>query len=133
MNNAGAFRTVSADELSSDIERYIDLARRGMLYVRNDAEVILPECLMTPEAMRLWKRLQDAGWVDNDYRTIGLSYTQKAVLAMEMSKRLDVFRVWKVFGDLWDMKPDTLRSAYNKALGGAKYSQFYDAVRKMIG
>lgn len=125
MSSTDGFRALTAQEISDNYERILDLARRGSVFVRDDVDASLPDCLMTPQAMELWKKLKKAGWIDDDYNTIGLSYAKKSVLASMMATRLGIRNVWKVFGECWKCNPETLRSAYNKALGQKQYGEYY--------
>jgi len=66
---------------------------------KNDAPVLPPQ-LSTEQAMALWKKAQDVGWIDANYQPL-ISRTQSALLADAMAKRLGIREKWKVFGDLW--------------------------------
>ena len=57
----------------------------------------LPAKLTTPKAMQLWQRLQEAGYIDENYQPVDLSRTEMAILAFEMSKRLGISNKWKTF------------------------------------
>jgi len=59
----------------------------------------LPEVLATDEAMALWQKAQQAGYVDEHYQPL-LSRTQAALLADAMAERLGIKEKWKVFGEL---------------------------------
>ena len=63
----------------------------------------LPEVLATDEAMILWQKAQQAGYVDDRYQPL-LSRTQSALLADAMAKRLGIKEKWKVFEALWNRK-----------------------------
>ena len=49
----------------------------------------LPDVLRTPEAMALWQKAQQAGYVDARYQPL-LSRTQAALLADAMAERLGI-------------------------------------------
>ena len=126
-------RVKSSAELLANLPFYCQLADEGKLYYCNhDVPVSLPDCLSTPEAMELWTRLQRAGWVDANYCPIGLSLSKKAVLAMELGKRLGVFKVWKYFGEFWNVKSEVLRSAYNRALCQKQFCKMMEETRRII-
>ena len=126
-------RVKSSAELLANLSFYCQLADEGKLYYCNhDVPVSLPDCLSTPEAIELWTRLQRAGWVDANYCPIGLSLSKKAVLAMELGKRLGVFKVWKYFGEFWNVNADTLRSAYNKALYQKNTFNMIDEIQALL-
>ena len=60
----------------------------------------LPPQLSTDQAIKLWKKAQDAGYVDDNYQPL-ISRTQSAILVFEMARRLGLREKWKVFGELW--------------------------------
>ena len=132
MNTNGGLRAVTAKEIRDNLEYFLSLAEQGKVFICDDAVVSLPESLCTPEAMELWTRLQRAGWVDANYCPIGLSLSKKAVLAMELGKRLGVFKVWKYFGEFWNVNADTLRSAYNKALYQKNTFNMIDEIQALL-
>jgi hypothetical protein len=53
----------------------------------------LPEVLATDEAMILWQKAQQAGYVDDHYQPL-LSRTQSALLADAMAQRLGIKEKW---------------------------------------
>jgi hypothetical protein len=63
----------------------------------------LPKVLATDEAMVLWRKAQQAGYVDEHYQPL-LSRTQSALLADAMAERLGIKEKWKVFEALWNRK-----------------------------
>ena len=63
----------------------------------------LPEPLATDEAMALWRKVQSAGYVDEDCQPT-VSRTQAALLADAMAERLGIKEKWKVFERLWGRK-----------------------------
>ena len=63
----------------------------------------LPEVLAIPEAMSLWRKAQQAGYVDEDCQPT-VSRTQAALLADAMAERLGIKEKWKVFERLWGRK-----------------------------
>ncbi len=66
-------------------------------------ETTLPEALATEEAMALWQKAQEAGYVDEHYQP-KISRTQAALLADEMAKRLGIKEKWKTFEALWNRR-----------------------------
>ena len=63
----------------------------------------LPEVLATDGAMAMWRKAQQAGYVDEHYQPL-LSRTQAALLADAMAERLGIKEKWKVFEGLWNRK-----------------------------
>ena len=76
----------------------------------------LPEALRTEKAMALWKKAQEAGYVDEYYQPL-ISRTQAALLADAMAERLGIKEKWNVFGKLWhrsNMYKDLYRAMEQK-------------------
>ena len=90
----------------------------------------LPEVLATEEAMVLWQKVQQAGYVDEDYQPL-LSRTQAALLADAMAERLGIKEKWKVFEGLWHRK--YMRSDYNLALTRKQSLDFQDELKRLFG
>ena len=63
----------------------------------------LPPPLDTEQAHRLWRKLQAAGLVDDNYQPL-VSNAQAALIADEMAVRLNITKKWKYFGDFWNLK-----------------------------
>ena len=63
----------------------------------------LPEPLATPEAMALWRKAQQAGYVNEHFQPL-LSRTLSAILAFEMAKRLAIKDKWKIFEAFWNRR-----------------------------
>ena len=64
---------------------------------------VIPAELATPETMRLWKKAQKAGYVDEHFQPL-ISKPLSAVLAAEMARRLNIRDRWKPFELLWNRK-----------------------------
>ena len=90
----------------------------------------LPEVLATDEAMVLWRKAQQAGYVDEHYQPL-LSRTQSALLADAMAQRLGIKEKWKVFESLWQRK--YMRSDYNLALSQQQSYEFQDELKRLFG
>lgn len=91
----------------------------------------IPE-LSNPSACTLMNKLIKAGIIDEAFQPVGLSGSEKGVLANLLALRLDIKNLWQVFGALWNMKPDTLRSAYNKGMNQNKTMIFLDKINSII-
>ena len=89
----------------------------------------LPEPLATPEAMALWQKAQQAGYVNEHFQPL-LSRTLSAILAFEMAKRLDIRNKWKLFGALWNRQ--NMRGDYNDALNQRQTLGFQDSLKKLF-
>ncbi len=89
----------------------------------------LPEPLATPEAMVLWQKAQQAGYVNEHFQPL-LSRTLSAILTFEMAKRLDIRNKWKLFGALWNRQ--NMRGDYNDALNQRQTLDFQDSLKKLF-
>lgn len=89
----------------------------------------LPLPLATPEAMILWQKAIDVGWVDEHYQPL-LSRTQAALLADAIAERLGIRDKWKVFEAFWNRK--NMRNDYNDALNQRQTGEFLDTLKERI-
>ena len=89
----------------------------------------LPEVLGTEEAMRLWQKAQEAGWIDANYQPL-LSRTQSALLADAMARKLRIREKWKVFETLWNRK--NMYRDYYQALDQRKTLLFQDELKQLL-
>jgi len=90
----------------------------------------LPAALCTEQAMALWQKAQDAGYVDANYQPL-ISRTQAALLADAIAERLGIKEKWKVFEGLWNRK--YMRSDYNLALTRKGSLDFQDELKRLFG
>lgn len=88
--------------------------------------------LHTPEARILMERLVEAGLLDADWQPVALSNAEKGVLASLLARRLDIPNLWQVFGSLWGMKPETLRTACNKGMDQRRTAEFMERVKGVM-
>ena len=89
----------------------------------------LPGVLATDKAMALWRKAQQAGYVDEQYQPL-ISRTQAALLADAMAERLGIKEKWKVFEGLWNRK--YMRSDYNLALTRKRTLDFQDELKRQF-
>ena len=89
----------------------------------------LPEVLRVDKAMVLWRKAQDAGYVDDNYQPL-ISRTQAVLLADAMAERLGIKEKWKVFEGLWHRK--YMRSDYNLALTQQETYEFQDELKQLF-
>ena len=90
----------------------------------------LPKELHTDEAMALWQKAQQAGYVDEHYQP-KISRTQAALLADAMAHRLGIKEKWKVFEEFWHR--NYMRSDYNLALSQQQSYDFQDELKQLFG
>ena len=91
---------------------------------------VLPDVLSTEEAMTLWRKMQDASYVDVNYQPL-ISRTQAAILAYEMAKRLGIKEKWKMFETLWHRR--NMYRDYYDALNQGQSLEFRDELRAIFG
>ena len=80
------------------------------------AGIAVPEVLLTDEARALLAKLVEAGMIDDEWQPVGLSNAEKGTLAEYITERLSISAKWKLWGNLWGMNPETLRTAKARGL-----------------
>lgn len=109
--------------------------KNGLWHTVDEAEIQeaeyeeLPEVLATDKAMALWRKAQQAGYVDEHYQPL-ISRTQAALLADAMAERLGIKEKWKVFEGFWNR--NYMRSDYNLALTRKKTLDFLDELKVLF-
>ena len=94
---------------------------------------VVPERLKTEEAEELMNKLVDAGMLTEKWQANGLSCSERALLAKNVCDKLKINDVWQVFGMLWNERPETLRSYFNKALDQKKSLKYQDKLKNVLG
>ena len=89
----------------------------------------LPEALSTEAAMALWKKAHDAGYVDDHFQPL-ISRTQAAILADEMSRKLEITEKWKTFEMLWNRR--NMYRDYHDALNQRQTLIFRDKLKALF-
>ena len=97
-----------------------------------DETAVLPDVLCTPQAEALLAKLCDAGMLDARWQPVGLTNTERGLLAKILSDELGIDTPWKVFGDCWQVNSGTLRTAYNQALNQRKSLNFQDRLKAVM-
>ena len=70
--------------------------------MENDESSLLPDVLATGMAMKYWKRLQKAGFVDERYQLLPTTSRKQAMyIADVFSDKLQMRSKWKPFQELW--------------------------------
>ena len=132
--------STGADKTEADGERNVsrehDVAREHNVAPEREAALLaddpLPEPLRTAEAQALLERMCSAGILDGRWQPVGLSITQKGVLASELADRLGIKHLWKTFGGLWHMNSETLRTGCGKSMDQRRISEFRERIRKVM-
>ena len=94
-----------------------------------EASKSLPEVLATDEAMALWRKAQQAGYVDEHYQPL-LSRTQAALLAHYMAKKLEIKDKWKTFEVLWNRR--NMYRDYYDAMNQDQTYLFLDKLKELF-
>lgn len=92
----------------------------------------IPAKLKTDDARELMQDLMDAGILDENWQPVGLSGSERALVAKAVCDRLELKEVWQLFGQLWNEKPETLRSYLNKALDQKKSLDFQERLKNIL-
>ena len=104
----------------------------GSKQVKDNCEIPphdLPPALSTEEAMVLWRKVQKAGYVDENFQP-RISSTQAAILAKTMAQILEIKNKWKVFEKLWNRKG--MYRDYYQALNQQQSLVFQDMLKKLL-
>ena len=80
------------------------------------APIALPDVLRTPEAEALLEKLSEAGVLDAQWQPVGLSNAEKGTLVEYMSDQLGIRNKWQIFGGLWGVHSETLRTSKARGL-----------------
>ena len=107
------------------------------LNVAETDEIVLSPKLSSPKAMRMWQRLQQEGIINEHYQPVGLSRTEVALLAEEMTIQLadenenllDI-KEWKPYEILWHR--NTMKADHQRARIQEKTPEFRDRLRKLF-
>lgn len=92
----------------------------------------VPERLKAEEAEEVMEDLVNEGLLDEDWQPVGLSGSERGLIAKAVCDYLKINEVWQVFGQLWHEKPETLRGYFNKALEQKKSLEFQDRLKKIL-
>ena len=96
---------------------------------REKGTINLPEVLATDGAMVLWRKAQQAGYVDEHFQPL-LSRTQAALLAHYMAKKLEIKDKWKTFEVLWDRR--NMYRDYYDAMNQDQTYLFLDKLKELF-
>ena len=125
----GAIHHDHHKEMTINVSDKADIAALVRAFMADDAEdaqevpageqdevLEFPEVLCTPEAKALHIELQQAGMVDTHWQPIALSNAEKGTLAEYIADKLGLKSKWKLFGALWKVDAETLRTAKARGL-----------------
>ena len=89
----------------------------------------LPNELATDKAMVLWKKAQEAGYVDENFQP-QISRTQAALLADTMAERLGIKEKWKMFEGLWNR--NNMYNDYYRSMNQQQSLKFQDELKQLF-
>lgn len=93
----------------------------------------MPAELTKPEIMTTLNKLQTNHVLDAHFQPIDLSIAKRGILASLVADKFDIENPWIVFGKLWNMNKETLRSGCNKAVLQPKSDETRKMMRNIIG
>ena len=140
----GATHNDHHKEMTIHVSDKEDIAALVKAFMADDAEEVkevsadaipeslaIPEVLSTPEAQALHTKLQQAGMVDADWQPLGLSNAEKGTLVDYIADKLGIKSKWKLFGMLWQVDAETLRTAKARGLEQDKTWEFRNKLDKL--
>lgn len=130
----GEGRTINVTGNACYIEYVENCYVNGIAKKKNDDD---PAARMSDElkgerGLAVLKNLQKYGLLDEDFYPLGLSNSESAVLAYQISITLGINEMWKVFSDLWNITPNALRAAYNRGMEQKKTMKFLDEITPLL-
>ena len=140
----GATHNDHHKEMTVNVSGKTDIAALMKAFMAEDAEeaeevstddatesIVLPDILSTPEAEALFVKLHAEGIVDAKWQPISLSNAEKGTLAEYIAEKLNIRNKWKLFGNLWKMDSETLRTAKARGLDQDKTWKFREQLNAL--
>ena len=140
----GAIHNDHHKEMTINISGKTDIAALVKAFMADDAqdaeevpaseqnkELELPEVLSTSEAKTLHNKLQREGMIDTNWQPLGLSNAEKGTLVEFIADKLGIKSKWKLFGALWKVDAETLRTAKARGLEQDKTWEFRNKLDKL--
>ena len=140
----GATHNDHHKEMTINVSGKTDIAALMRAFMADDAddaevepadeqdEVLeLPEVLCTTDAKALLNKLQHADIVDANWQPIELSNAEKGTLAEYIADKLGIKSKWKLFGALWKVDAETLRTAKARGLDQDKTWEFRNKLNEL--
>lgn len=116
--------------LPEDADEYGEVPEKGVI---QEMHPPLPDVLKTPEATTLLEKYRMAQLLDEWGQPHSeLTYSEKGMLAKDLSEKLKISKPWCIFGNFWGIKSETLRTSYNQALDLRKSLKFQDRLKKIM-
>ena len=140
----GATHNDHHKEMTVNVSGKTDIAALMKAFMAEDAEeaeevstddatesIVLPDILSTPEAEALFVKLHAQGIVDAKWQPLSLSNAEKGTLIEFIAEKLNIRNKWKLFGNLWKMDSETLRTAKARGLEQEKTWEFRNKLDAM--
>ena len=140
----GAIHNDHHKEMTINVSDKTDIAAMVKAFMADDAqdaeevpadkldEVLeLPEVLCSSDAKALHTKLQQADMVDAHWQPVELSNAEKGTLAEYIADKLGIKSKWKLFGALWKVDAETLRTAKARGLEQDKTWEFRNKLDKL--
>ena len=140
----GAVHNDHHKEMTINVSDKTDIAAMVKAFMADDAqdaeevpadkldEVLeLPEVLCSSDAKALLTKLQQADMVDAHWQPVALSNAEKGTLAEYIADKLSIKSKWKLFGALWKVDAETLRTAKARGLEQDKTWEFRNKLDKL--
>jgi hypothetical protein len=140
----GAIHNDHHKEMTINVSDRTDIAAMVKAFMADDAqdaeevpadkldEVLeLPEVLCSSDAKALHTKLQQADMVDAHWQPVALSNAEKGTLAEYIADKLSIKSKWKLFGALWKVDAETLRTAKARGLEQDKTWEFRNKLDKL--
>ena len=140
----GAIHNDHHKEMTINVSGKTDIAALMKAFMADDAEeaevvsaddtadnVVLPDVFSTPDADTLCKKLNQAGIVDTSWKPINLSNAEKGTLVEYIANKLNIRNKWKLFGTLWKVDAETLRTAKARGLDQDKTWEFRNKLNSL--
>jgi hypothetical protein len=140
----GAIHHDHHKEMTINVSDKTDIAAMVKAFMADDAqdaeevpadkldEVLeLPEVLCSSDAKALHTKLQQADMVDAHWQPVALSNAEKGTLAEYIADKLSIKSKWKLFGALWKVDAETLRTAKARGLEQDKTWEFRNKLDKL--
>lgn len=140
----GAIHNDHHKEMTINVSGKTDIAALVKAFMADDAQnaeevpaseqndvLELPEVLSTSEAKALHNKLQREGIVDTNWQPLGLSNAEKGTLTEYIADKLGIKSKWKLFGALWKVDAETLRTAKARGLEQDKTWEFRNKLDKL--
>ena len=140
----GAIHNDHHKEMTINVSGKTDMAALIKAFMADDAqdaeevpadkldEVLeLPEVLCSSDAKALHTKLQQADMVDAHWQPVALSNAEKGTLAEYIADKLSIKSKWKLFGALWKVDAETLRTAKARGLEQDKTWEFRNKLDKL--